>query len=121
MKLVLSVILFSFLWGAHHCSPRRIFMLSFPRTGVRSHLAHLTMPDRNAEKERPSAATKRNIAAMARDNQIPVTKRFEEDVIFEDDGEFFLQKRDYGEELGTDAAYDDPRDKNDRKICSFIL
>lgn len=71
-------------------------------------------------REAPTAATKRNIAAMARDNQIPVTKRFEEEVIFEDDGEILLQKRDYGEELGADASYDDPRDKNDRKICEIL-
>lgn len=61
--------------------------------------------------------TKRNIAAMARDNQIPMTKRYDEEVIFEDDGEIVLQKRDYGEELGPDANYDDIRDKNDRKLC----
>lgn len=65
---------------------------------------------------------KRNIAALAHDNLIPATKRFDEEMIFDGDLIFpLISKRDYGEELGSDIIYEDARDKNDRKDCAFYL
>ncbi|XP_022671292.1 uncharacterized protein LOC111266752 isoform X2 [Varroa jacobsoni] len=120
MRICFALTLFSLLWATHHCAPKRMFMLSFPRTGVRSHLTHLTYPERSPESAISSEpvvrSRKRNIAALAHDNLIPATKRFDEEMIFDGDLIFpLISKRDYGEELGSDIIYEDARDKNDRK------